>query len=113
VDSFTCLDSIISKDGGSSKDIQSRIANCSFKVKNVWKNKKISVQTKTRILEATMMTVIKYGSEAWALRKADEDLLDVVQRNCSLIAVGIQLTDCISNSWLCEKCGSVPLSKAI
>ena len=29
------------------------------------------------ILEATVMTVVKYGSEAWVLLKADEDLLDV------------------------------------
>jgi len=32
--------------------------------KNVWKNRKISLQTKIRILEAT---VVKYGFEAWAL----------------------------------------------
>ena len=30
---------------------------------------KISLQTKIRILEATVMTVVKYGSEAWALQK--------------------------------------------
>ena len=51
-------------------------------LKKVWKNRKISLQTKIRILEATVMTVVKYGSEAWALRKADENLLDVFQRNC-------------------------------
>ena len=28
------------------------------------------------------MTVVKYASEAWALRKADENLLDIFQRNC-------------------------------
>ena len=60
-----------------------------------------------------MMTVVKYGSEAWALRKADEDLLDVFQRNCLRIVPGTQLTDCISNSWLHEKFGSVPLSRAL
>jgi len=27
------------------------------------------------------MTAVKYGSETWTLRKADEDLLDVFQRN--------------------------------
>ena len=52
-------------------------------------------------------------SEAWALRIADEDLLDVFQSNCLRIVLGIRLTDRISNSWLYEKCGSIPLSKAI
>jgi hypothetical protein len=59
------------------------------------------------------MTVVKYGSEAWALRKADEDLLDVFQRNCLRVVLGIQLTDRISNNRLYEKCGSILLSRVI
>ena len=59
------------------------------------------------------MTVVKYESEAWALRKADEDLLDVFQRNCLRIVLGIRLTDGISNSRLYEKYSSIPLSRAI
>ena len=59
------------------------------------------------------MTVIKYGSEAWALRKSDENLLDVFQRNCLRIILGTRLTDCISISRLYEKYGSIPLSRAV
>ena len=59
------------------------------------------------------MTVVKYGSEAWALRKADENLLDFFQRNCLRIVLGTRLTDRISNSRLYEKCGSIPFSRAI
>ena len=59
------------------------------------------------------MTVVKYGSEAWALRKADEDLLDVFLRNCPRIVLGTRLTDRISNSRLYEKCGSIPFSRAM
>ena len=60
-----------------------------------------------------MTTVVNYGSEAWALRKAGENLLEVFQRNCLRIVLGTRLTDRISNSRLCEKCGSIPLSRAI
>ena len=60
-----------------------------------------------------MMTVVKYGSEAWALRKADDNLLEVFQRNCLRMVLGTRLTDRISNSRLYEKCGSIPLSRAI
>ena len=80
VGSFTYLGSIISKVGESSDDIKSRIAKAQgvfSQLKKVWKNRKISLQTKIRILEATVMTVVKYGSEAWALRKSDENLLGV------------------------------------
>ena len=46
-------------------------------------------------------------------RKADEDLLDIFQRNCLQIVLGTRLTDCISNSRLYEKYSPIPLSKAI
>ena len=59
------------------------------------------------------MTVVKYGSEAWGIRKGDEDLLDFFQQKLLRIVRGIWLTDRISNSRLYEKCGSIPLSKAI
>ena len=52
-------------------------------------------------------------SEALALRKADENLLDVFHRNCLRIFLGTRLTDRISNSRLYEKCGSIPPSRAI
>ena len=114
-DSFTYLGSMISKDVGSSEDVKSRIdkAQGVFSVKKVWKNRKISLQTKIRILEATVMTVVKYGSEAWVLRKAGENLLDIFQRNCLRIVLGARMTDRISNCRLYEKCGSILLSGAI
>jgi hypothetical protein len=65
------------------------------------------------MLEATVMTVAKYGSEAWVLQKADENLLNVFQRNCLQIILCTWLTDCISNSMLYKKCGSILLSRAI
>ena len=57
----------------------------------------IRLQKKIRILEARVITVIKYGSEAWALRKVDENLLDFFQRNTLLIVIGTRLTDRISD----------------
>jgi len=47
-----------------------------------------------------VMTAVKYGSEAWVLRKTDADLLDVFQRNCLRIVLGTRQTDRILNSWL-------------
>ena len=61
----------------SSGDFKNRIAKAQgvfINLKKVWKNRKKSLETKIRILEATMMIVVKYGSEAWVLQKADEGL---------------------------------------
>ena len=60
MDSFTYLGTIISKHGGSNEDVKSRIAKTQgafSQLKIVWKNKKISLQTKIRILEGTVMTL--------------------------------------------------------
>ena len=61
---FIHLSSIISKDGVSSEGVRIAEAQGVF---SLWNNRKISLQTKTRISEATVMTVVKYGSEAWVL----------------------------------------------
>ena len=65
VGSYSYLGSVISKDGGSSEDVKSRIAKARgvfSQLKKVWKNRKISLKTKIRIFEDTVMTVFKYGS---------------------------------------------------
>ena len=103
VGSFTYPGSIISKDGGCSEDVKSRIAKVQsiiFTVKNVWKNRKIILWTRITILEAKVMTVVKYGSEVWALRKAEKELLDVLQRNCLRTVLSTRQTDHISNTRL-------------
>ena len=58
------------------------------------------------------MIVVKYGSEAWALQKADEDLLDVFHRNCLRIVLGTRLIDRISTRRRYEKFGPIPLFMA-
>ena len=47
-----------------------------FTVEKSWEEIRIGV------LEATVIAVVKFGSEVYALRKTVEDLLDVFQRNC-------------------------------
>ena len=70
------------------------------------------MRTKIIILNVIVMTVVKYGSEVWALRKTEEDLLFVFKRNCLRIVLGTRLANRISNSRLCENCCSIPLSWA-
>ena len=94
------------------KIVKNRIGIFS-QLKKVWKHKKINLRTKIRILGTAVMRLVNYGFEAWALWKADEDLLDVFHGNYLRIVLGTRRTDRISNSRLCEKCGSIPLSRAI
>ena len=59
------------------------------------------------------MAMVKYGSEAWVLRKTEEDSIDVFQRNSLRFVLGTRLTDRISNSRLYEKWSSNTLFRAI
>ena len=80
MDSFTYLVSIISKDGGCLENVLSRLAMAQgvfSQLKKVGKNREISQQNKIRILEATVITKIKYSYEVWSFRKIKEELLDV------------------------------------
>lgn len=70
VNTLTYLDSIINKVSGCSENSKIRVvkAHCVFpNLKIIWNNKKKSLHTKFRMLEATAMKVVKYGSEAQPL----------------------------------------------
>ena len=69
--------------------------------------------TRIRILEATMMTVVKYDSGAWALRKTEEDFLEIFPRYCPQTVLGSRLTDRIYNGRLYEMFGSISLSSTV
>ena len=63
-------------------------SRCFFpQLKKVLKNRKIKLQRKIRILEATG-TMVQYGCEAFALQKTEEDFLDVFKRNYLWIVLG-------------------------
>ena len=113
VDSFTYLLSIISKGGGCSEDIKSRIGKAHgvfSELKKVLKNRKISRRTKIGILKAIVMTVVMKHGRCVKRRK---DLPDVFQRNYQQIVLCTRLTDRISNSRMYGKCSSISLCGAI
>ena len=64
---------------------------CFFPLKKKFKKKKISLQTLTRILEATVVKVVKHDSKTWVLWNTEENLLDVFKKNCLRIILGAHL----------------------
>ena len=77
---LTCQVILIVKTVGAAEIIKSRIAKPRvffLQLKTVLKNKKTRLPTQIRILEAAEITGVKYGSEAPALQKMEEGLLDV------------------------------------
>ena len=64
-------------------------------------------------MEAIALTMVKYGFEIWVLSKVKEDSFNILWRNCGRLVLDNYMTDCMSNNWLYEKHGSIPLSGAI
>ena len=69
---LTYLGSVIAVDGGTELDVVARIgkARTAFLVfRPVWRSKKISLQTKLRIINTNVKTVLMNGAEAWRVTK--------------------------------------------
>ena len=78
-DHFTYLGSVVSESGGTEEALVARIrkAQQAFAtLRTVWKSRAISLNTKLRIINSNIKSVLLYGSETWRLTKA---LLSKVQ----------------------------------
>jgi hypothetical protein len=68
VESFVCLGSVVSKTGGTEKDVSSRIkkANGLFiQLYPIWRNHNISKRVKIRIFNTNVKSVLLYACETW------------------------------------------------
>ena len=68
VESFVYLGSTITKQGGTDEDVTSRIgkARSAFiMLKKVWTSKEISTETRMRIFNSNVKSVLFYGCETW------------------------------------------------
>ncbi|VDP69375.1 unnamed protein product [Schistosoma mattheei] len=73
VKTFTCLDSIIDEHGGSDADLKARIGKATvayLQLKNIWNSKQLSTNTKVRISNTNVNTVLLYGAESWRTTEA-------------------------------------------
>lgn len=83
VKQFKYLGTIISTDNDLRIEIKSRLAmanRCLFGLKKQLKSKYISTKTKINLYKTLIRPVALYGSECWALNKAEEDSLLVFER---------------------------------
>ena len=68
VDSFTYLGSIVDKQGGTDADVKIRISKARtayHQLKNIWASRDLSNNTKLRIFNTNVKSVLLYGAETW------------------------------------------------
>ncbi len=72
VDQFVYLGSLITRDNNCSLEISRRIGIASGvygELSEIWKNAKISLQNKLKILDSCVMSTLLYACETWTLKK--------------------------------------------
>ena len=107
VDSFTYLGSLITNDSSSSRDITSRIAKAASamcRLSNpLFRKHRISIRTKINMYRALIVSVLLYGSEAWATTLADRRRLDVFDMRCQRRLLRVFWQQHVSNQSIRER----------
>ncbi|VDO70461.1 unnamed protein product [Schistosoma margrebowiei] len=85
VKTFTYLGSITDEHGGSDADVKARIRKARvayLQLKNIWNSKQLSTNTKVRIFNTNLKTVLLYGTETWRTTKAIIQKIHVFINSC-------------------------------
>ncbi|VDP21264.1 unnamed protein product [Schistosoma margrebowiei] len=101
VKNFTYLRSIIDEHGGSDEDVKARIGKVRasyLQLKNIWSSKQLSTNTKVRIFNTNVKTVLLYGAETWRTTTCIIQKIQVFLNSCLRKILRIRWSDTISNN---------------
>ncbi|VDO59195.1 unnamed protein product [Schistosoma margrebowiei] len=116
VKTFTYLGSIIDEHGGSDADVKARIGKARaayLQLRNIWNSKQLSTNTKVRIFNTNVKTVLLYGAETWRTTKASIQKIQVFINSCLRKILQIRWPDTISNNLLWERTNQIPAEEEI
>ena len=116
MDSFFYLGSAIDRQGGTDRDVTTRIgkARAAFAMlKNIGSSKKISTRTKLCIFSSNVKSVLLYGSETWRKTKTMLQKIQTFINTCLKCIYNIRWPEVISNEDLWERVGQEPVAKQI
>ncbi|VDP30684.1 unnamed protein product [Schistosoma margrebowiei] len=85
VKTFTYLGSIIDEHSGSDADVKTRIGKARaayLQLRNIWNSKQLSTNTKVRIFNTNVKTVLLYGAGTWRTTKAIIQKIQVFINSC-------------------------------
>ncbi|VDO57621.1 unnamed protein product [Schistosoma margrebowiei] len=114
VKTFTYLGSIIDEQGGSDADVKARIGKARaayLQLRNGWSSKQLSTNTKVRIFNTNVKTVLLYGAETWRTTKAIIQKIQVFINSCLRKILQIRWPDTISNNVLWERTNQIPVEE--
>ena len=99
VQHFKYLGAIIS-DEGSKPEILARAAQTAMalaRLKTIWKDKRITIRHKIRLMRALVLSIFLYACETWTLTADLQKKIQVVEMRCYRKILGISYLEHISN----------------
>lgn len=85
IDSFVFLGAKVMNEGGCSEEIRRRIIlgrKAMADLTKIWKDRDVSLDTKTRLVKALVHPIITYAAETWTIRKEDRKRIDAMEMWC-------------------------------
>ena len=111
VESFVNLGSTITKQGGTVTSRIGKARGAFIMLKKVWTSKEVSTETKMRILNSNVKSVLFYGCETWKTTGKVQRRLQTFLNICLRRIFGIRWSDRERNEVLWERAGQEPVSK--
>ncbi|VDP15663.1 unnamed protein product [Schistosoma margrebowiei] len=116
VKALTYLGSIIDEQGGSDEYVKARIGKARaayLQLRKVRNSKQLSTNTKIRIFNTNVKTVLLYGAETWRTTKATIQKIQVFINSCLRKILQIRWPNTISNNVLWERTEQIPAEEEI
>lgn len=115
-EAFTYLGSKITECGKSTEEIKCRIgkAGAAFgSLNKIMRARNINLRTKMGIYNATVLSILLYGSETWTLTKVNSNKLDAFHHKCLRKILGISYRDRITNRDILNRTQQQEISEII
>ena len=74
-------------------------------LRNIWKDQRLSLSTKTRIYQTLVVSVLLYASETWTLLAADVKTLEAFHMKCQRQILRISEQDHVRNDEVAVRTG--------
>ena len=116
VQDFAYLGSKITTDGDSAKDAMARIRKASqtfATLKPIWKSKQLRLETKLRLYNSIVLSVLLYGSDCWKRTAKLAHKLETFQNRCLRKILGVFWPNTITNEELHRKTDATSLATQI
>ena len=116
VQDFAYLGSKITTDGDSAKDAMAGIRKASqlfAMLKHIWKSKQLRLETKQRLYNSNVLSVLLYSSECWKLTAKLAHKLETFQNRCLRNILGVFWPNTITNEELLCKTDATSLATQI